>query len=319
MSIPSRRDVLRTGATGFLASTGTLIAADPKATGMTIIDTHQHLWDLRRFRLPWVKEGTILGRSYLLSDYHAAAAGTGIEKTVYMEVDLERSQQRAEADFVVDCCRKPDTKMVAGVVSGRPAADEFKDYIAAIRNSPHIKGVRQVLHVSTTPLGYCLDPKFVRGIRLLGEHRLSFDLCMRPAELPDAGKLIDQCPDTRFILDHCGNAPVHTKESDVPDRTQWKRDMEQLALRKNLVCKVSGIVSSAKKGWAPDDLAPIVNHVLDTFGPDRVMFGGDWPVCLLGGTLAEWVNALKAVIASRPVEQQRKMLHDNAARVYGIS
>src|SRR5262245_35965522 len=160
MPFLSRRDVLRTGVTataGLLASTGPEFAADTKATGMTIIDTHQHLWDLNRFRLPWVKEGTILGRSYLLSDYHAAAAGTGIEKTVYMEVDVEPSQQRAEADFVVANCGNPETKMVAGVVSGRPAAEDFRDYIAGFRGSRQIKGVRQVLHVEATPPGYCLD------------------------------------------------------------------------------------------------------------------------------------------------------------------
>lgn len=319
MHNPNRRELLHgVAATALLSSAGSVFAADQKATGMTIIDTHQHLWDLSRFRLPWVKEGTILGRSYLLSDYHTAAAGTGIEKTVYMEVDVEPSQQRAEADFVVECCRKPETKMVAGVVSGRPADDDFKDYVSQFRGSPHVKGVRQVLHVATTPPGYCLDPKFVRGIRLLGELGLRFDLCMRNTELADAGKLIDQCPDTQFILDHCGNAPVHTKEGGVPDRTQWKRDMEQVARRKNLVCKVSGLVNTAKKGWTPDDLAPIVNHVLDTFGPDRVMFGGDWPVCLLGATLAEWVNGLKAVVDSRPNEHQRKLFHENAEGVYGI-
>ena len=95
MAQPTRRDLLRTAAAtaGLLAVAGPVFPADTKATGMTIIDTHQHLWDLNRFRLPWLKEGTILGRSYLLSDYHAAAAGTGIEKTVYMEVDVEPSQQ----------------------------------------------------------------------------------------------------------------------------------------------------------------------------------------------------------------------------------
>jgi predicted TIM-barrel fold metal-dependent hydrolase len=321
MPFPSRRDLLRSGAAataGLLATAVPASAADTKATRMSSIDTHQHLWDLSRFRLPWVKEGTILGRSYLVSDYRAASAGTDIEKTIYMEVDVEPSQQRAEADFVLECCRKPETKMVAGVVSGRPAADDFKDCVTRFRGSPHIKGVRQVLHVATTPPGYCLDPKFVRGIRLLGELGLRFDLCMRTTELADAGRLIDQCPDTQFILDHCGNAPVHTQEGSVPDRSLWKRDMEQLARRKNLVCKVSGLVNTAKKGWSPDDLAPIVNHVLDTFGPDRVMFGGDWPVCLLGASLAEWVNGLKSVVASRPAEQQRKLFHDNATRVYAL-
>jgi L-fuconolactonase len=319
MTLPNRRDVLRGGAAAIaLASTARLSAAEAKATAMTFIDTHQHLWDLNRFRLPWVKEGTVLGRSFLISDYHAAAAGTGIEKTVYMEVDVEPSQQREEADFVVDCCRKPETKMVAGVVSGRPVADDFKDYVKRLKGSPRIKGVRQVLHVASTPPGYCLDPKFVRGIRLLGEQRLSFDLCIRMTELADAGKLIDQCPDMQFILDHCGNAPVHTKDGGAPDRTQWKRDLEKLATRKNLVCKVSGLVNTVKKGWKPDDLAPIINHVLDTFGPDRVMFGGDWPVCLLGATLAQWVGGLKAVVASRPAEQQRKLFSENATRVYAL-
>src|SRR5205814_281716 len=82
------------------------------------------------------------------------------------------------------------------------------------------------------------------------------------------------CPDTQFILDHCGNAPVHNPDGSAPNRTKWKADLEALARRKNLVCKVSGLVNTARKGsWGPDDLAAIINHTLDTFGPDRVMFG----------------------------------------------
>jgi predicted TIM-barrel fold metal-dependent hydrolase len=309
---------LSAAAAGSLSQTAAT-AGQPKAERMQIIDTHQHLWDLHKFRLPWVKEGTLLERSYLLSDYHAAAAVTGIEQTVYMEVDVEPSQHAAEADFVLDCCRRPETKMVAGVVSGRPAADDFAAYVARFKGSPHIKGIRQVLHGGGTPPGYCLDPKFVRGVRRLGELGLRFDLCMRTAELSDAGKLVDQCPDTQFILDHCGNAPLHSPDGAAPDRTQWRKDMDHLAKRKNLVCKVSGLVNTAKKGWRPDDLAPIVSHIFDAFGPDRVMFGGDWPVCLLGATLAEWVNALKAVVASRPEQEQRKLVHDNAVRVYTLT
>jgi L-fuconolactonase len=143
----------------------------------------------------------------------------------------------------------------------------------------------------------------------------SFDLCMRPGELPDAAKLIEACPETPFILDHCGNAKVPDK-----DRTLWKKGMEEIARRKNVVCKVSGIVASAKKGeWSADDLAPIVNHTLDTFGPERVMFGGDWPVCTLAATYKQWVEALKTIIKDRSREQQVKLFHDNAARVYGLT
>jgi predicted TIM-barrel fold metal-dependent hydrolase len=301
------------------AVTAPLAAADPKANRMSIIDTHQHLWDLTQFRLPWVKPGTPLGHSFLLSDYHQAAAGLDIVKTIYMEVDVDPAQQQAEADFVTATCTRPDSGMVAGVVSGRPASDGFKAYVEPFRGSSHIKGVRQVLHVASTPPGYCLDPKFVQGVRLLGQLGLRFDLCMRPDELPDAGKLIDACPDTSFILDHCGNARVHTPDGKAPDQTRWKKDTEALAGRKNLVCKVSGLVNTATKGaWGPDDLAPIVNHVLDVFGPDRAIFASDWPVCTTVASLAEWVGALQAVVRERPEGQRRKLFHDNAVRVYGL-
>jgi predicted TIM-barrel fold metal-dependent hydrolase len=286
---------------------------------MPIIDTHQHLWDLSRFRLPWIQPGTVLGRSHLLSDYHKAVEGLDVVKTIYMEVDVDPAQQQAEADFVIATCRQTDSRMVAGVVSGRPAADGFKQYVSQFKASPYVKGVRQVLHVPSTPPGYCLDAKFIQGVRLLGELGLRFDLCMRPGELPDASKLIDACPDTQFILDHCGNARVQTPDGKAPDRGQWKRDMEALARRKNLVCKVSGLVNTAKKGaWGPEDLAPIVNHVLDVFGPDRAIFASDWPVCTTVATLAEWVHALQAVVRGRTEGQQKKLFHDNAVRVYAL-
>jgi predicted TIM-barrel fold metal-dependent hydrolase len=282
---------------------------------LPIIDTHQHLWDLGRFRLPWIKEGAPLAKNHLVADYLQATAGLNVVKTVYMEVDVDPSQQQAEADYVLDLCTRIDNPMAAAVISGRPAAEEFAAYIRPFRDSPYIKGVRQVLHVPSTPAGYCLDEKFLKGIRLLGELGLSFDVCMRAAELPDAAKLIDACPGTRFILDHCGNADVQAK-----DRSQWQKDMAELAKRKNLVvCKVSGIVASAKPGkWTADDLAPIVNHTLEVFGPDRVMFGGDWPVCTLAATFRQWVEALQSIVRQRSEEEQRKLFHDNAARVYRL-
>jgi predicted TIM-barrel fold metal-dependent hydrolase len=282
---------------------------------LLIIDTHQHLWDLGRFHLPWVKDGDPLAKNHLVADYLKATAGLNVVKTVYMEVDVDPSQQRAEAEYVLDLCTRIDNPMAAAVISGRPASEGFAAYITPFRDSPYIKGVRQVLHVQSTPAGYCLDEKFVKGIRLLGELGLSFDLCMRSAELSDAAKLIDACPGTRFILDHCGNADVQAK-----DRSQWQKDTAELAKRKNLVvCKVSGIVASAKPGkWTADDLAPIINHTLEVFGPDRVMFGGDWPVCTLAATFRQWVEALQIIVRQRSEEEQRKLFHDNAARVYRL-
>jgi predicted TIM-barrel fold metal-dependent hydrolase len=231
-----------------------------------------------------------------------------------MEVDVDPAQQDAEADYVLDLCRRPRTRLAGAVISGRPASDRFRQNILRFKDNHHLKGVRQVLHATTTPPGYCLSPAFIKGIQFLGELGMSYDLCLRPGELLDGARLIDACPGTQFILDHCGNANVQ-----APDRSQWQRDMAAVARRKNVVCKVSGIVASARpKSWTADDLAPIVRHTLEVFGPDRVMFGGDWPVCTLAATLRQWVEALQAIVRERKVEEQRKLFHDNAVKIYRL-
>lgn len=297
---------------------------------LPIIDTHQHLWDLSKFDLPWTASVDIFNRSYVMSDYFAATEGLNVVKTVYMEVDVSSDQQVAEANYVIDLSQAADNPMAGAVISGRPAEAGFQAYIDQFKDNPYIKGVRQVLHVPETPAGYCLNETFVKSVQYLGQNDLSFDICMRPDELSDAAKLVDQCPDTQFILDHCGNADPNiisgkvepdaatTDATYVHTKQQWLDDMAALAERPNIVCKISGIIARVSPGWTPADLAPTINHCLDQFGPERIVFGGDWPVCILGATYPEWVNALKTVIQDRPEAQQRQLLHDNAARIYGV-
>jgi predicted TIM-barrel fold metal-dependent hydrolase len=289
-------------------------AGQGKEESIAIVDTHQHLWNLDKFKLPWIEHGSPLAKSYGMKDYLAATKGLNVVKAVYMEVDVAPEQQLAEAEFITALCKAGKTPTVAAVISGRPASGDFKKYVTRFKGSPYIKGLRQVLHGKGTPAKYCLQPAFVKGIQLLGKLGLRFDLCMRPGELFDGKKLVEACPDTRFILDHCGNANVQAR-----DHTQWRKDMAQIAKCKNLVCKISGIVASAKKGkWRADDLAPFINHTLDVFGPDRVMFGGDWPVCTLAASYKRWVTALKAVVKDRKRSEQKKLFHDNAVRFYGL-
>lgn len=298
------------------------------AAEVAIVDCHQHLWDLSKFKLNWLRPGTLLARSYVTADYLAAIEGTGIKHAVYMEVDVDPAQQQSEVEELTAICQSGAAPTVAAVVSGRPAADGFGKYIAQFRTNPVVKGLRQVLHGGSTPAGYCLEERFVAGIRQLGELGLSFDLCLRPGELADGAKLAERCPDTRFIVDHCGNADPKAfftagdarLASVQPDHdaATWRRDMERLAAQKNVICKISGIVARVPNRWSADDLAPIVNHCLDTFGPARVVFGSDWPVCLNGAALREWVAALKQIIASRPAPGQQQLLRDNAVRFYGL-
>ena len=322
----NRREFLAASAS---ATATALAGAEEKATIFPIIDTHQHLWDLKKFKLPWLAKNESLKNDYLPKDYAEATAKLctfkiggqvlqgKIVKTVYMEVDVDPSQQEQEGEYVIGLCKSGATPMAAAVISGRPASDGFKKYITAYKDSKYIKGVRQVLHGDGTPQGYCLDKKFVAGVQLLGELGMSYDICIRPKELPDAARLIDECPDTRFILDHCGNANVQGTKKDI---TEWKRDMIAIAKRKNVVCKVSGIIASAKPGeWTSGQLAPIINHVYNVFGPDRVMFGGDWPVCTLAAPLNVWIETLYLIVKDRSDDELRKLFHDNAAKFYGLT
>ena len=289
---------------------------------LPIVDTHQHLWDLNRFKLAWfdpnTPDGKILGHSFTPKEYAEATKGLNVVKAIYMEVDVVPEQQQKEADYLIELCKSGETTTCAAVVSGRPNSDGFEKYARQFKGSKYVKGIRQVLHVDSTPAGYCLDPKFIKGIQLLGTLELSFDLCVRPAEIPDFVKLVEHCSDTRFILDHCGNANLkHTPA----EREQWKKNMAEIAKRKNVIGKVSGFIASApaRGKWTLDDLAPVINHTLEVFGPDRVMFGGDWPVCLLGvEKYGDWLNALKAVVMDRPEDQQKKLFHDNAVKFYGL-
>ena len=184
--------------------------------------------------------------------------------------------------------------------------------------------MRQVLHVDSAPQGLCLDGQYVKSVQLLGSLGKSFDLCMRPTELADGAALADKAPDTRLIVDHCGNADPKAWLQDSDEEPwhevdQWKRDIDLLATKENVICKISGIVVRAPKdNWGPETLAPIVNHCIAAFGPDRVIFGGDWPVCRIVASYKQWVDALKEVISERPYEEQLKLLHDNAERFYGV-
>ncbi len=318
----NRRDYLRQCALAagagvlkpHLAQAGPLRSAQAEGQTMRIVDTHVHLWDLSRLSLPWLQKDTPLARSFVMKDYQTAIEGLNVVKGVYMEVDVDPKQLVAEAEYVLDICRQANTPLVAAVIGGRPAQDDFRKYVERFRNNRFLKGVRQVLHSASAKAGFCLTEAFVRGVQLLGENGLRFDLCMRPGEIGDAVKLVEACKGTQFILDHCGNGPVYAK-----DRSQWQRDMERLARLSNVVCKISGIVVQARERWSADDLAPVINHTLTTFGPDRVMYAGDWPVCTLRATYRQWVEALRAIVRNRSAEDNRKLFHDNAVRVYGLT
>jgi len=326
MQLATRRDFMKQSAIAAAATQAHVLLAEDQSNLLPIIDTHQHLWDLTKFQPPWLGGAPdVLAKSYVTADYLTATKGLNVVKAVYMEVDVDPKQQVAEAEHVIGLSKSAQHPTCGAVISGRPNSSQFKSYISKFKDNSYIKGVRQVLHVDSAPRGFCLQEPFVASMRLLGELGKSYDLCMRPTELADGAKLAASCPETRFIVDHCGNADPKAflpASGEAPWHTadEWRRGIAQLAKQDNVICKISGIIARAPQGeWKPEIFAPIVNFCLDTFGPDRVVFGGDWPVCLLGGSYARWVNSLKDVIHNRPRIEQKKLLHDNAERIYGLA
>ncbi|MGI8980996.1 MAG: amidohydrolase family protein [Pirellulaceae bacterium] len=326
MSLSRRQFVQSSAAALAVVSAGSLLAADDEKKNLPIVDCHQHLWDLSKFKLPWIMPDTLMAKNYVEEDYLKQAAGLNVVKAVYMEVDVAADQKTKEANYVIDICKSGKFPTCAAVIGGRPGEEGFEKYILQFKGSPYVKGVRQVVHSESAPKGMCLEETFVKSVQLLGELGMSFDLCMRPTEISDGAKLCDACPDTRFILDHCGNGDVKAFHVDKKiegkpdhDAETWKKDIANIAKRKNCICKISGVIARLPKGWEAETLAPIINHCLDSFGPDRVIFGSDWPVCLMGASYMDWVVGLKAIIASRPIAEQKKLLHDNAVKFYGLT
>jgi L-fuconolactonase len=279
-----------------------------------IIDSHVHLWDLTRFRIPWLDDDAILNKPYGLAQYQEQTQGIAVEGIVFMEVDVAPSYRLLEAQWIAELAKKDP--LIRGIVASAPLEDgehvrSFLENLRAI--GPRIKGVRRLLQGEPDP-DFALKDDFVRGVQLLPEYGFSFDICIKHHQLPGIIKLVQRCPDTSFILDHIAKPDIKNHLFDP-----WRGQMQELAALPNVVCKVSGVVTEADhQNWTPDDLAPYILHVLDVFGTDRVVFGGDWPVVLQASSYARWIETLDALTSHLTPEERRKLWAENASRFYRL-
>jgi L-fuconolactonase len=320
----NRRQFLYTSAM-FITGCGNPVRNEPNhpESNLSIVDTHQHLWNLRKFRLSWLQPGGELTRNFLLTDYEKATEGLGITKAIYMEVAVVPEQKLDEAKHVIKICEDKSSPTCAAVIGGLILENSFKDYILQFKDNPYIKGVRYGLNNSKQ----LEDNRLIQNLRLLGKLNMGFDLLVSPRLIGEAAKLVEQCGDTKFILDHCGNADPLAFDRNLDwgrepqhNADQWKRDVDTLAEQTNVICKISGIIARVPKTKATAKvLSPIVTHCLDTFGPDRVVYGSDWPVCTRGAPLRVWTNLLHEIVRRRSLEEKRKLFWKNAHGFYGLS
>ncbi|MEX0794661.1 MAG: amidohydrolase family protein [Pirellulaceae bacterium] len=324
----TRREFIPLAVAGSVSLCHDAQAVQPRSSAMLtpIIDTHQHLWDLTKISPPWLKNASEkISASHTMEDYKQAIEGLNIVQAVYMEVDVAPEQMQKEAELVRKLIQDKAGPTTAAVVSADPVSPDFQKLVGPWSQWPEIRGIRRVLH-GGTPAGHCLRPEFVRSMQYLGEVGLSFDLCMRAGELKDGAELAKKCPETRFIVDHLGNGdpkaflpagdPRHAKAEHKPK--VWQEGIRALADQANTICKISGIAARVPKDWTPDELRPVIHECIKRFGPDRIVFGSDWPVCKLGASLKEWVTALRTILEDFPEETRDKLLYANAQRLYRL-
>lgn len=278
---------------------------------MKLIDTHQHLWDLEQFPYSWCAGIPALNRSFQLTDYLAAAQNTGIEKTIFVECNVNEPHSLAEARHIQSLAEKHP--LIAGLVAAaRPERADFSQQLDELLKLSKLRGLRRVLHVMPDELSQ--SALFAENIRRLAAHKLTFDLCVLARQLPLATALVQKCPQVQFVLDHCGVPDVKGRAFEP-----WRTQLKELATHPNVACKISGLIAYADaQDCGAAALRPWIDHTIECFGWNRIVWGGDWPVCNLTASLNQWVAVTKEIFASASVAQQSQFFHQNAERIYHV-
>lgn len=279
-----------------------------------VIDTHVHLWDKDNFRLDWIDGNSLLDRSYLPADFDQHSGKVGPEGFVFVEAGTNLPYSFLEVEWVAGLAQQE--KRLRGIVAAAPLeygrhTRHYLDRLAAI--GPLVKGVRRLLQGEADPL-FCLQPAFIEGVKMLPAYNLSFDICIYHFQLPGAIELVRRCPEVTFILDHIAKPAIWAGEFDP-----WRQNLADLAALPNVSCKLSGLVTEADfQDWTETGLAPYVEHVLQVFGHDRVMYGSDWPVALQASSYTRWVETLEGLTKHLSLAARQKLWAGNARRVYRL-
>ena len=277
------------------------------------IDSHQHFWNYSAAEYPWISAGMErLACDHLPADLEAVARPVGVVGSVAVQA----RQSLAETRWLLSLAKKhPFIRGVVGWVDLR--SEHVADDLAILADDEKFVGVRHVVQDEPDPR-FVLGEAFVRGVRALHRFGLTYDLLIYPHQLPAAIDLVGLLPEQPFVLDHLAKPRIKLppKAGELAD---WRRGIETLARHDNVCCKLSGLVTEvAWRQWQPADFTPVLDIALAAFGPDRLMFGSDWPVCLLSAEYAEVVGIIDDFISTLTPAEQSLIWADTACRVYRI-
>ncbi|MBE7555951.1 MAG: amidohydrolase family protein [Anaerolineales bacterium] len=274
------------------------------------IDSHQHFWHYNLAEYGWMTDSmAVLKKDFLPEDLAPFLKQAGFQGTVAVQA----RQNLQETEWLLELAGQHDfIKGVVGWVDLR--SPHVRSQLETCTRHPELKGIRHVVHDEPDDY-FMLLPEFLAGLALLAEFNLTYDLLLFPRHLPIAVEVVKQFPDQRFVVDHIAKPFIRTKTI-----SPWDSDMRELAKFENVYCKVSGMVTEAAWGlWAVADFYPYLDIVFDCFGPDRLMFGSDWPVCTLSGAYADVARIVQEYLQQFPGEIQEKILGRNAVRFYNLT
>lgn len=288
---------------------------EPRSTPLSfpIVDTHVHFWDPKHLRYAWLDANPLLNRAYLPADYRSSAATHAIDRIVFVQAACARERALDEVKWVSALAR--DEPRIAAIVADAPIeeGDGAVSNLESLAAYPLVRGIRRMIQGESDP-EFCLRPAFVHGIQLLPRFNLSFDLGMRRDQLPSVTKLVDACPDVRFIVDHCAFPDIRAGTTEP-----WKAELADLAKRPHVHCKLSGLATCADhQTWTQDDLRPYVDHVLSTFGFERTAFGSDWPVMLQATSPTRWIDTVISLTAGYSAGERRRLFAGTGAVFYRL-
>ena len=277
------------------------------------IDSHHHVWDLAVRPQDWIKGDAMnaLLRNYSLDDLRGTAAAAGVTHTVLVQT-IDTFDETPELLSLA----KHDA-LAIGVVGWldmeSPFAEEKLESYLGHPGGSYLVSIRDLAQYKSDP-NWLMRPDVVANVNMLGKHNLSYDLLTLPPQLQAAIELVKMCPDVSFVLDHISK-PYITKGEMEP----WARQIRELALSPNVVVKVSGMVTEANwHAWRPADFQPYLDVLLEVFGPKRLMFGSDWPVCLLAGTYADIVSLAESLTAVLSPTEKEEFWSGTAKRAYRL-
>lgn len=296
------------GDPGTTKATGT---TGESSSGDVRIDAHHHVWDLDVRPQAWLSVFPSIHRSFLLDELRPLLAEAGVDGTVLVQVGAVPAETE---EFLALAAREP---LICGVVGWVDlTSGAVADEIARLRTLPGgdlLVGVRALVESETDPR-WLLRDDVLDGLRALAGAGLVYDLLVTHDQLPAAVEVVGRVPELRFVLDHLGKPPIAAGGLDP-----WREQITALAAYPHVVAKLSGLVTEAGDGWTLETIRPFAEHLLQAFGPDRVMVGSDWPVCLVGASSYAQVTELHDSLVAHLTPAERAAIRGGAAvRWYGL-